>query len=332
MNPAGGLPRRTTVVSDETGKGPLLVLDAGNTFLEHADDKVSAREKARAALILDGMVKSQVAAMNVGHRELGFGASDLGRLAAARKLPLLSANLRAADGKAPFVPRLVIERGGVKVGVVGLYAPPNASTKIPGGFTARDAVETAKSELAALQGEGAQLVVVLLSGPQDVAKALAQLPGIDLVFPTGDGSIQQAWQPAPTSGFVVGAGQKGKMLSRVRLGWAATRPFVDAGTAERAGNELEFLGTRLADLKKRIILAPEGDRAPLQRMVEQIEKRQGDVRQKSLAPADPSKPTIAHDFVNLGKELADEPSLKKAVEAFEKAHGKNTDGHEGHGH
>ena len=332
MNPAGGLPRRNTVVSEEAGKGPVLVLDGGNTFVEHASDKVGPRERARAALILEGMAKVGTAAMNVGHRDLGFGAAELRKLAAARKIPLLSANLRGADGGSPFVPHLLVERGGLKIGVIGLCAAPNAATPIPAGFTALDVVATAKAELAAVQAEGAQLTVVLLSGPQDLAKVLAQLPGVDLVFPTGDGSIQQAWQPAPTSGFVVGAGQKGKMLSRVRLGYAASRPFVDAGTAERASSELEFLGTRLTDMKKRAMIAPEGDRAALERMIEQIEKRQGDVKQKSLAAPDPSKPTLAHDFVNLGKELADDPGLLKAVEAFEKAHGKNVDGHDGHAH
>jgi len=321
-----------TVVSEEAKKGPLLVVDGGNTLLEHAGDSVGARERARAALILDGMAQAGTAAMNVGHRDLGYGLAELKRAAEARKLPLLSANLLGKDGKSPFLPRLVVERGGIKIGVVGLYAAPKPNQPIPGGLTATDPTEAARAQLAALQAEGVGLVVLLVSGPQELAKSLAQLPGVDFVIPSGDGSMQQAWQPAPGSGFVVGGGQKGKMISRLALGFATTRPFVDAGQGLRAQNELAFLDTRIADLKKRLVLAPEPDRAPLQKMIEQIEKRRGDVSKKGAAPPDPSKPTVAHDFVNLGKELADEPAMKRAVDAFEGKHGKNVDDHAGHGH
>jgi 2',3'-cyclic-nucleotide 2'-phosphodiesterase (5'-nucleotidase family) len=64
-------------------------------------------------------------AMCMGNREYHFLRAGLMAKTSGAKFPILSANLRAAkaDSPLPVEPWVVIERGGVKIGIVGLTIP-----------------------------------------------------------------------------------------------------------------------------------------------------------------------------------------------------------------
>jgi hypothetical protein len=98
-----------------------------------------------------------------------------GGAALIRGTGALSANWREASG-VPLLPASrVVERGGVRVGFVGLSAPSEATTET-------DAVEAVRAAVAA---ESADAWIVLSNAPPALSEAVAErVPGLAAVFST----------------------------------------------------------------------------------------------------------------------------------------------------
>jgi len=120
-------------------------------------------------------------AVALGHHELSLGAGELARLVAALAaagMPVVVTNLRC-DGHVraacPAVKQeVLLERGGVAVGVVATVSPavvPGIPAAIFKGLTLDDPAETARAAIRRLRGRGARVVVLMAQGPRD-AKAL----------------------------------------------------------------------------------------------------------------------------------------------------------------
>ncbi|MGE5234857.1 MAG: bifunctional metallophosphatase/5'-nucleotidase [Acidobacteriota bacterium] len=153
-------------------------------------------------------VDPTIAAMNLvgydaavlGNHEFNFGLGVLRRSLSQARFPWLAANLlHTGAAQLPVRGELVIDRGGIRVGVLGLTNPnvPHwdpASHWSPLEFL--DPVEVARSRVAALHERADVVIVVVHSGferdletgepngsdAEDFAWRLAQLPGIDLLL------------------------------------------------------------------------------------------------------------------------------------------------------
>ncbi len=144
------------------------------------------------------------AAATLGNHDFNYGLDILERAYAAAEFPVVSCNVRRADGKPWFRPSVVVERsfadaGGttwaVKVGVIGV-APPQIArwdeAHVAGRLEIVDVVEAARAEVAALRRRAADLVVALCHsgisrlasapGEENAALDLAGLDGIDALF------------------------------------------------------------------------------------------------------------------------------------------------------
>ena len=90
-------------------------------------------QETRAKLILAGLGAAHTAGLVVGERDLSLGLPFLTAAAAEAKVPLLSANLRDANGKALFEGHAVVSAGGLKLCAVAIRKP----TDIRRGSTRR---------------------------------------------------------------------------------------------------------------------------------------------------------------------------------------------------
>ncbi|MFY0577114.1 hypothetical protein ACN28S_24855 [Cystobacter fuscus] len=130
--PQGGLARRKTALDEERARGlPWVLLDAGNALFRDPRRQDNPRLLQKAELVLEQMEAQGTRAMAVGERDLAQGLDWLRKATGGRgkKMKLLSANLVDKAGKAPFPASLVVEAGGVKLGVVGVSpraAPPGS--------------------------------------------------------------------------------------------------------------------------------------------------------------------------------------------------------------
>ncbi|HEY0092695.1 MAG TPA: hypothetical protein VGB96_00155, partial [Archangium sp.] len=120
--PQGGLARRKTALEAERARGlPVVLMDSGNALFREPTRREEPLVQQQAELVLEQMEAQGTVAMAVGERDLSLGLSYLQKATRTRKkMKLLSANLVDKAGKAPFAASLVVEAGGLKVGVVGV--------------------------------------------------------------------------------------------------------------------------------------------------------------------------------------------------------------------
>jgi 2',3'-cyclic-nucleotide 2'-phosphodiesterase (5'-nucleotidase family) len=121
-----------------------------------------------------------------GNHEFDFGLPVTDQRIAQSRFAWVASNLHDRAGK-PLPgtqPRLVREMGGVKVGFLGLTTPETATSSSGGADLAIDPpIEAARQAVAALKGEGAELIVAITHETIEEDRALAAaLPEIQLIL------------------------------------------------------------------------------------------------------------------------------------------------------
>jgi 5'-nucleotidase len=184
---AGGLPWLVGTMDALRAQHPdLVVLDGGDIFQGAWPVNASKGAGAVAAYGLLG-----VDAAAVGNHEFDYGGSPTHPLrgalmdaAAHAPFSWLTANITEADGT-PWAPpgiaaAAIIERDGVRLGVIGLTTTETPQTTLPGNvadlrFT--DPVQAIRDALPALQGVDAVAVVGHLTGSCSPPDLLTPEPG-----------------------------------------------------------------------------------------------------------------------------------------------------------
>jgi sulfur-oxidizing protein SoxB len=179
----GGYARIRTLferVRDEAG-GAVLALDNGDT-LHGTHAAVSTRGEA----LVDPLNLLGLDAMTA-HWDFAYGPARLEQVVGSLGHPLLAANVYPVDGEeAAYPSHTVIERGGVRVGVVGLAAfivDKTMPEHFSEGLRFTLGVEETATLVTQLRERDRVDVVVLLSHlgfPQDCRLA-EQVPGIDVI-------------------------------------------------------------------------------------------------------------------------------------------------------
>lgn len=245
-NPLGGLGRRhamldaltadATPIWGEAGPavGPVFHVDAGdalfaNNTLDRAAEAAQKIAKYDAESVVAALRTYPLDAYLVGEHDLVFGLDYLRKLTRDADFPLLSANLRGADGQLAFAPSVVVERDGLKVAFVG--ATPQ-TTRRADYWAARDLTvdEPSAAIAAAVRELGPRDATVLLSnlGLADTQTLVGQLVGdgvrLDLAIVSGTG--RSTTDPEFAAGVpIMEPHNRGKYLGRADL-------FLNGETAE----------------------------------------------------------------------------------------------------
>jgi sulfur-oxidizing protein SoxB len=213
----GGLDRVATVlkaIRAERGER-VLFLDGGDTWQNSYTSLVTKGQD-----MVDCMKLLKPDAM-VGHWEFTVGAERVKEIAEGLGFPFLGQNIRDTEWDEPaFEPMRMVERGGVKVAVVGQafpYTPiANPRWMIPNwSFGLRE--ENVQANVDKARQQGAQLVVLLSHNGFDVDRKLAgRVQGIDVVLTahTHD-ALPDVVKVGKT--LLVASGSHGKFVSRLDL-------------------------------------------------------------------------------------------------------------------
>ena len=213
----GGLDRIATIVKAiraERGERVLL-LDGGDTWQNSYTSLVTKGQD-----MVDCMRLLKPDAM-VGQWEFTLGAERVKAIADDLGFPFLGQNIRDAEwNEAAFEPMTMVERGGVKIAVIGQafpYTPiANPRWMIPNwSFGIRE--EEVQANVDKARGEGAELVVLLSHNGFDVDRKLARrVKGIDVVLTahTHD-ALPEVVSVGNT--LLVASGSHGKFVSRLDL-------------------------------------------------------------------------------------------------------------------
>jgi S-sulfosulfanyl-L-cysteine sulfohydrolase len=213
----GGLDRIATILTAiraERGDRVTL-LDGGDTW---QNSYTSLMTKGQD--MVDCMALLKPDAM-VGHWEFTLGAERVKQITKALGFPFLGQNIRDTEwDEAAFKPMTMIERGGVKIAVIGQafpYTPiANPRWMMPKwSFGIRE--DDLRANVEQARKDGAQLVVLLSHNGFDVDRKLAsRVQGIDVVLTahTHD-ALPDVVKVGKT--LLVASGSHGKFVSRLDL-------------------------------------------------------------------------------------------------------------------
>jgi 2',3'-cyclic-nucleotide 2'-phosphodiesterase/3'-nucleotidase len=160
-----GLARVATLIKQERAKDPhLLLLDSGDTIqgtpLGYYYARIDQKIVHPMALTMNAL---QYDAAAIGNHEFNYGLDTLNRWKSELSFPLLSANIRKADGSEAFQPYVIKEVNGVKIGILGLTTPAIPNWEKPEnivGLRFDNPIDIAKQYVPKMKAAGADVVVI----------------------------------------------------------------------------------------------------------------------------------------------------------------------------
>jgi S-sulfosulfanyl-L-cysteine sulfohydrolase len=213
----GGLDRIATVIKAiRTERGErTIVLDGGDTWQNSYTSLISKGQD-----VVDCMALLKPDAMTA-HWEFTLGAARVKELIGQLGYPFLAQNVRDTEWEEPvFDAMRMIERGGVKIAIIGQALPytaiANPRWMIPNwSFGIRE--NDLRTNVEKARKDGAQLVVLLSHNGFDVDYKLAgRVKGIDVIL---TGHTHDALPEVVKVGgtILVASGSHGKFVSRLDL-------------------------------------------------------------------------------------------------------------------
>ena len=242
--PYGGFARRAALLDRLRSSGPIFHLDAGELLLkgfatDRSRDRVS---RARAMLRLSKEVGVDL--WVPGPTDLlVLGPDGLAGLPGPRRV---SASYTDEAGVLLYPPHAVLERAGLRLGVIGLSAPvkdPDLRSQVH----TRDPVIAAKAALQTLSTDVDLIIVLGNIVDEDASRVAREVPGLAAVLTTRGGAYDSPSPAKPSDAAiaaVIEAPDRGRYLQVLsfRVGAPAGHPALVTPEA-RLWRERQISGT-----------------------------------------------------------------------------------------
>lgn len=194
----------------------VLLLDAGDAI---QGSNLATLSKGETVISVMNALKYD--AMVAGNHEFDYGKERLKELESMAKFPILSANVKYADGKEFLKPYIIKEIDGIKVGIFGLTTPETTYKSHPKnteGLKIEDTVATAKKIVAELEGK-TDIIIALahlgIEGDYTSTKLAKSVTGIDVII---DGHSHSKVENVVENGtMIVQAGEKSNSLGVIQF-------------------------------------------------------------------------------------------------------------------
>jgi 2',3'-cyclic-nucleotide 2'-phosphodiesterase/3'-nucleotidase len=119
-----GMARIATYIDEVRSEEPYVILvDNGDTVQGSimTDDLYNKREGVHP--VISAMNYLKYDSMTLGNHEYNFGEDLIKRLQTLADFPILGGNLSRVDGTMAALPYTIIQRGGLKIGIIGMTNP-----------------------------------------------------------------------------------------------------------------------------------------------------------------------------------------------------------------
>ena len=197
-----GLTRIATIMDSIRAAAPdrVVLVDGGDDMTGTPITSVALRDSAQPNPIIAAMNALRYDAAAIGNHEFNFGLGYLNRAIAQARFPMLAANVYSPDGRHTYIPSVMIERGGVRVAIVGATTPGVMiwdRDKVRGRVEVRDIVPSVRAAVQDARSRADVVVVALHSGLSDpssydtvstgvasenvAARVAREVPGIDVI-------------------------------------------------------------------------------------------------------------------------------------------------------
>lgn len=222
----GGIARRATLVKEFRGSGEGLLLDVGD-FLYGAETA-----KTQGAVMVEAYNQIGYDAVNVSYKDFRQGLDVTVGVLQKAQFPLISANIRNADGELMFEPYVLKKAGGKTYAIVGITERPAGMDRLPHLKRQMQGVQIDTPQVA-LQNVHQQLagkadaVILLYHGSVGAIAPLLEetpIPNLQLVVVSGESSLSTLGKHAA----VAGTHKHGTRFTRVVLGASAANTVVEA--------------------------------------------------------------------------------------------------------
>ena len=172
-----GLTRAATIVDSvrRSAPGRVILLDAGDLLQGNSLTYMAARVSAPEAPhpVIQAMNAMAYDASAVGNHEFNYGLPFLERTIAQATFPFLATNAYRLDGTHAFRGWALMQRGPVKVGIVGATTPGSMiwdRDNLAGRLVIRDIVPEVRTAVSEARLAGADVIVVTMhSGLEGVS-------------------------------------------------------------------------------------------------------------------------------------------------------------------
>lgn len=248
----------------------VILLDTGDALFGSAEASLTMGQAPHEL-----MIKAGYDAMAVGNMEFEYGMEVLRRYATDSRLAMLACNYR--DIKSPtgntFLPGKIIEKSGVKIGVVGLgHGDLLRNTRQENiiGIEISDIQSSVSKTANLLKAQGAELVILLSHHPQlDMIPNLSEFfPEIDIIIGDfiGPATLQLdrpiVCQTAPARGAGIGMVRIPKIAAKWELKRAFHHVFpIDATTVkpdQKLVSEINRIEARVDTLLDEVVAFADG--------------------------------------------------------------------------
>ena len=177
-DPVRGLSRAATVVDSLrlAAPGRVVLLDAGDLLQGNSLTWVAARVAPPEALhpVIAAMNAMQFDAAAIGNHEFNYGVPFLERTLRQSRFPFLAANAYLPNGTHAFLSWTMVERGPVRVGIIGATTPGSMvwdHDNLAGRVVLRDIVPEVREAVADIRAAGANVVLVTMHSGLDGASS-----------------------------------------------------------------------------------------------------------------------------------------------------------------
>jgi 2',3'-cyclic-nucleotide 2'-phosphodiesterase (5'-nucleotidase family) len=176
----GGLARVATLVKEVEGQSPHTIFMLAGDFL--APSVLSTRHKGAQMVDVLGAAGLDVA--TIGNHEFDFGVEVLRERIKGSPFAWTTANVLDGAGKpvAGALPDLIVEKGGVRVGIFGLLLAETAALARAGDLSFLDPIGTGRAQARRLRAAGADVVVALTHQTMIADQRLALEADVDVVI------------------------------------------------------------------------------------------------------------------------------------------------------
>jgi len=181
----GGAARLATAIrgrrADLDAAGtPVLTLDAGD---QSQGTLFYTTYNGRAEIEMMNLIGFD--AMTLGNHEFNNGPDMLAEMLATADFPIVAGNVQVPAGHALadlVQPHLIVERGGERIGILGVTTPDTVFLSSPGPVTFANEIEHLNEAVARLRGEGVNKIILLshMGFPRDQVIA-ATVDGLSVI-------------------------------------------------------------------------------------------------------------------------------------------------------
>ena len=299
-----------------------IVIDGGDTLFK--SDLVlpagAGDRDAAANLILDVMDRVDTDAFVPGPRDFAAGVDFLAKAAQAHRTPFVSSNVADAHtGKPLFRRFVVVERNGLKIGILGVVTPDlkaGGRAEALAGIDVLDPIGEARAVARELRGQVDVVLAVAGLKSDEVTKLAKEVPAIDVLLLSHDDRELYRAQRMREGKPAVAVQPRGKVLGNLTLFLREKgKPFGDTDARKEIDGRIARI-ERQIDVRKTAKDSDEKAAKIRKELVKSLEQQRA-AAQDELKQFKSTPNTISFELVQLTTKYADDPEIKKLVDAIQ---------------